>query len=508
MENEANTVPRIIAFGSGKGGVGKSLVAANVGIFLATLGRKVVLVDASFGAANLHTFIGVEGKPGALSDMLATNDVHLRDVVATTSVPGLGLVSGRDDLAWAANPKPSQLARLQRQLRELDADYVLIDLGTGTRSACVDLFLMADQSVLVITPEPPSIELGYRFLRAAFARRLRQLSLQHMLPLGNDPTEVRYAGGIPSPLDFYRHAQDMGNSELTEKLGKAILGIRTQILMNHVRSNADLELGRAMSSATRRVLGLPVRFLGHLEYDDAVWVSLRRGRPLLVEHPESRVAKCVEKVTRRFLSVDSEPSITDFSSEETDYELLGIEPTASQEEIRRSHRRIKDLYGQGSTLVRGLYTPSQLEKMNVRLESAYVRLMNPTTRKRYDVELFPGGVPSIDAASTPTTAVTTPRAADRGPLPPAPEIDDNTVWTGDLLRQFRYASGLELRDISERTKVGLHYLEALEDEVFDKLPAPVYLRGFLTEYARSVKIEGVGAVEGYMERFRGNQPAA
>ena len=51
--------PRVVAIGGGKGGVGKSLVAANVGIFLATLGKRVVLVDAAFGAANLHIFAGV-----------------------------------------------------------------------------------------------------------------------------------------------------------------------------------------------------------------------------------------------------------------------------------------------------------------------------------------------------------------------------------------------------------------------------------------------------------------
>ena len=514
METQVEGGPRIIAFGSGKGGVGKSLLAANVGIFLATLGRKVILIDASFGAANLHTFIGVDGKPGALSDMLATNKVHLRDVVAETRVPGLGLISGRDDLAWAANPKSSQLARLQRQLRELDADDIVIDLGTGTRSACVDLFLLADQSVLVVTPEPPSVELGYRFLRAAFARRLRQLSLQHMLPLGDDPTELRYAGGIPSPIDFYRHAQEVDNDELTAKLKTEILRFNSFLVMNHVRSNSDLDLGRAMASAVRRVLGLPVRFFGHLDYDDAVWVSLRRGRPLLVEHPESRVAKCVEKITRRLLAVEGDAPETTLPSNSSDYDLLDVDPTASQEEIRRAHRRIKELYAKDSTLVRGLYTTSQLEKMNTRLENAHSRLMNPVNRKRYDQELFPGGIPdTASEKSPPAISIGTRRIVENVPLPPAPDIDEETEWNGELLQQFRQARGLELRDISETTKVGLSYLEALEDDQFDKLPAAVYLRGFLTEYTRTVGItgdQGTRAVDEYMARYRRErgQPAA
>ena len=65
--------PRVVAIGGGKGGVGKSLVAANVGIFLATLGKRVILVDGSFGAPNLHIFAGVPRPARSLSEALAAD---------------------------------------------------------------------------------------------------------------------------------------------------------------------------------------------------------------------------------------------------------------------------------------------------------------------------------------------------------------------------------------------------------------------------------------------------
>ena len=69
-------------------------------------------------------------------------------------------------------------------------------------------------------------------------------------------------------------------------------------MINSARCKTDMELGRAVASAARRKLGTPLRYLGHLEYDEAVWASTRRRRPLLIEHPETRIAKCFERIAR------------------------------------------------------------------------------------------------------------------------------------------------------------------------------------------------------------------
>src|SRR5690606_31411324 len=86
--------------------------------------------------------------------------------------------------------------------------------------------------------------------------------------------------------------------------------------------------------------------------------------------------------------------------------------------------------------------------------------------------------------------------------PPMPELADDVVFTGALLQRVREARGLELREISERTKVGMGYLAAIEEEAWSKLPAPVYVRGFLAEYARMLGVDAGRVLETYFERYR------
>src|SRR5215468_2694303 len=111
-------IPRVVAIGGGKGGVGKSLVAANVGIFLATLGKRVVLVDAAFGAANLHIFAGVPRPSRSLAEALTTGGPRLADLAVPTHVPGVRLVGAVHDPPRVAEPAPELVQLLADQLRQ------------------------------------------------------------------------------------------------------------------------------------------------------------------------------------------------------------------------------------------------------------------------------------------------------------------------------------------------------------------------------------------------------
>jgi flagellar biosynthesis protein FlhG len=269
-----------------------------------------------------------------------------------------------------------------------------------------------------------------------------------------------------------------------------------------------MELGRAVASAARRRLGTPLRYLGHLEYDEAVWASTRRRRPLLIEHPETRVAKCFERIARGLIAVRPHSSDGDVLASDSHYELLEVPPTASFEDIRRANRRVRDIYGAESIAVSGLYDPASLEAVHRRLDLAYTTLMDAAKRKDYDLELFPDGVPMPVApqASESARLARPPSKHDEpGTLavrPPMPEITAATEFSGPLLRQIREAVGVELREIAERSKIGMAYLQALEAEVFAKLPAPVYVRGFLAEYARALGLDADRVKRSYLERYR------
>jgi flagellar biosynthesis protein FlhG len=507
--------PRVLAVGGGKGGTGKSLLAANVGVFLATLGKRVVLLDAAFGAANLHTLVGVTRPQRTLADALGASGVPLDHITVPTSITNLGLIAGEGDPAWAASAKAAQLNRLIAGLRRLDADYVVIDLASGTTGNTLDLFLIADVGLVVVVPEPTSVELAYRFLRAAFVRRLRKIGI-------TDPVEIpaeemrMFEGGIPTPRDLCERLRETDQGPVAARVAAESARLCPGFVVNHVRSNADVEFGPALTRAVRRRFGIPADDLGYLEYDEAVWVSVRRRRPLIVEHPESRIARCIEKVVRRLLALEADKPAA-AATTDSHYDLLEIQPSATEEEIRRANRRLREVYARDSVIVAGLYNKNRLDDLHLRIDQAYETLMDAEARKSYDHALFPGGVPAAAATRAATDAdggsadiaaeSSAPRRVEApaghvSAASPRPELAPDTNFTGSLMREIREAQGLNLRDISEKTKIGIGYLAAIEDENFSKLPAVVYVRGFLVEYARMLRVSVEGVLKTYLERYK------
>lgn len=471
-------MPTIVAAASGKGGTGRTLLTGNMSLLLATLGKRVVAVDAAPSGAGLHGLFGIGEARRGVVDALAPGGPELAELVTATAVPGLGLVPGEPTSGWRGELDAEAAARIAAQARALDADYVFIDLPAGSSRYALDLFLAADVGVLVLVPEPPAIELGYRFLRAAFARRLECAGRVDLV-----------ADGLPWPLELHERAP-----EIREHL----LDMRAAVILNCVRSKSDMDVARGIATAAGRRLGIPLKNLGHIDYDDAVWVSLRRRRALLVEHPEARASKCIEKVTRRLLAGQAEPGAVGFEPGrgESYYQLLEIEPTASDEDIRRAHRLVRQLYGRDSVVGSGLWNREGIDALQRRFDEAYATLMDPARRRQYDLELFPDGIPAQTrswARRARPESLTPPR--------PAPAIAPDADLSGPFMRELRESMGIELREISERTKISTAYLGAIEGEEFGRLPAPVYVRGFLVEYAKMLGLDVTRVLETYFQRF-------
>ena len=479
-------MPIVVAAASGKGGTGRTLLTGNMSLLLATLGKRVVAVDAAPSGSGLHGLFGIGEPRRGVVDALAPGGPELAELVTATAVPGLHLVPGEPSAGWRGELDAEAAARIAAQARSLDADYVLIDLPAGSSRYSLDLFLAADLGVLVLVPEPPAIELGYRFLRAAFARRLECAGRVDLV-----------AEGLPWPLDLYERAPE---------IRQHLLDLRAAVILNCVRSKSDMDVARGIATAAGRRLGLPLKNLGHIDYDDAVWVSLRRRRALLVEHPEARASKCIEKVTRRLLAREAEAGAgADFDPGKTEsyYQLLEIEPTASDEDIRRAHRLVRHLYGRDSVVGAGLWNREEIDALQRRFDEAYATLMDPARRRQYDLELFPDGIPA-------STRSWQRRGRPESLTPPrsAPAIAPDADLNGPFMRELRESMGIELREISERTKISTAYLGAIEGEEFERLPAPVYVRGFLVEYAKMLGLDVTRVLETYYQRFCASRGAS
>ena len=293
---------RIIAVGGGKGGIGKSLVSANLGIELARRGRRVVLVDADLGGANLHTTLGLEMPRRTLSDFIERRVARIEDALTPTGIANLSLVSGALDHVDAANPRYAQKMRLLRHIQQLDVDYAILDLGAGTHSNVLDFFLVSDHGVLVLVPEPTAVENAYRFLKAAFWRRLRNVA--HVY--GYDPLLRSLLTTAPfrSPVELVSTVMER-DRQAGENLVRQLAAFRPRLIVNQARTAQDAEIGQAIAAAWRKYFGLQMDYLGYIQYDDDLWRVQRARRPLLVEKPDAAAARSFAGLVDALLALDA-----------------------------------------------------------------------------------------------------------------------------------------------------------------------------------------------------------
>lgn len=289
----------IWTIGGGKGGSGKSFIIANLGVCLSKLGANVILIDADLGGANLHTFFGIFPPGVSLSDFIKKRVSHLHDTLIPTGIPNLQLLSGAQDLLNAADAKSLQKQRLLRSIQSLEGDYILVDLGAGSSLSVLDFFLMSDGGILVVTPEPTSIENTYRFLKSAFYRRLRQSVFSHSVKLLIDSAmDRKNEMGIQNPYDLLKAVKQISLEE-AKRMEEEVETFRPNLILNQVRSKKDIEVGFSIRSACQKYFSIHLHYLGYIVFDQEVGHSVRRRKPLVLENARSRAAQCVFEIASK-----------------------------------------------------------------------------------------------------------------------------------------------------------------------------------------------------------------
>lgn len=246
-----------IAIASGKGGVGKSNLVANLGVALARRGRRVVVVDADLGLANLDALLGL--RPARTLRDVLRGDCSLLDTVleGPSGVRFVPAASGFEDMTRLSS---EQAVRLLEQFEEIAAtsDFLLVDTAAGISANVLFFAVAAAETIVVLTPEPTSLTDAYALVKV-LARRYGVPSFDVLVNLARDRDEA----------------------------------LRT---FSHV------------ARVARRFLAVELRYRGWVPADDAVGDAVRRQRLLLDAAPRSAAARAIESFAAGLLAVPREPA--------------------------------------------------------------------------------------------------------------------------------------------------------------------------------------------------------
>ena len=185
--------------------------------------------------------------------------------------------------------------------------------------------------------------------------------------------------------------------------------------------------------------------------------------------------------------------------DQTYYDLLEVGRGASTEEIQRAYRREKEIFGSKSMAIYSLLGSEELKSINEAIDEAYRVLADERLRSEYDRRLngLAGKAFSGEPLGAPTIREVHPLREEPTGIP----FPNGFRFTGGSLKGIRESMGIDLKQISQKTKINRQNLEWLEEERFENLPAVVYIRGFIMEYAKALNLDPHRVADSYLRSF-------
>lgn len=239
---------RVITVTSGKGGVGKTSISVNLGIALSQAGKKVIILDADFGLANIEVMLGIRPKYNVAD--LIYRDKSIADII-TEGPEGIGFISGGSGIQEMNNLVKDQITNLIRKLAELDtlADIIVVDTGAGITDSVMEFITASSDVLLVTTPEPTSITDAYALLKI----------LHRKVDFSSDDTVIR-------------------------------------MISNRVPSKEEgQELYAKLSAVVEKFLQVKIKYLGAVLQENQVSKAVIHQQPAITLYPNSNFSKSIKE---------------------------------------------------------------------------------------------------------------------------------------------------------------------------------------------------------------------
>ena len=318
---------KVIPVASGKGGVGKSILSANLGIMLASYGRRTVLVDLDLGGSNLHTYLGLKNRQPGIGNYVSDKSLDFNSLIVDTPYTNLKFIAGDVLVTGTANLIHSQRKGLISRIEKLEADFVVLDLGSGTGLNVIDFFLVSNSGIIVTTPQTPAVLNAYNFLKNAVFRHLQRnlSSPKKVVNYLKDVVKDKAPGATPTISQILEKID-----RISQKAGgearDLVNAVFPHLVVNMAESPEDLEIAYNLRDLVTKNLSVNFGCLGFLYQDKAVAAAIKGLKPVVVEREDSLVSREIDRIAQKILQSPQFP-IMPLDTEEYDdsFGLAAIE---------------------------------------------------------------------------------------------------------------------------------------------------------------------------------------
>ncbi len=339
---------QIIPVASGKGGVGKSLLSANLAIALGQAGKRVLLADLDLGASNLHLVIG-QSAPKTGIGTFFTGQSKFTDIITPTEYENVYFIAGDSELPGLTSLKASQKNDLIRNFLRVNADYLILDLGAGTHLTILDMFLLSPQGIIVVAPTVTSTLNGYLFLKNAVFRMMYNTfkpdtaAYKYIVELKKDSTQLQKLY-IPKLLEQLERIDPENTSILRNRLSK----FHPRLILNMIDDPKDTARAQKIRSSCVQYLGVDLEHLGVVYRDSMQDKALAARLPVIKYKPASVISQAIYRIAEKIIQsetvkFDANYDVT--SAADTSFEVAA-EEASDDFEAKMSY--IEDLIGTGA----------------------------------------------------------------------------------------------------------------------------------------------------------------
>lgn len=242
--------PKIVSVASGKGGVGKTNIAINLGIIFSKMGKRVLVLDGDLGLGNVNVVLGIIPKYNLYHVM--KGGMALKDIIIRTEEAGIDIVATGSGFTQLAELDEMERKKFIDELRNLsEYDVLVIDTAAGIGRNVISFVLASHEAIIVTTPEPTAITDAYGIIKAISAESLK-------------------------------------------------LSSNVKLIVNRVKNPSEgIKIADRIATVAGQFLGVKIESLGFIPEDPTVELAVRRQKPFVLAFPNSQASLHLKHVAQR-----------------------------------------------------------------------------------------------------------------------------------------------------------------------------------------------------------------